>query len=80
MVIIGDESESRRNAYKLSGSKNELFCSCPFQVLADLAIWEPRTFRAVVAVAADRAMKPSSEGGMDMNACGPGTPVNLGPT
>ena len=51
------------------------------QVLAELAIWEPRTFRSVVTVAADRAMRPREEGGLGMGPCGPeGTTVNVGPT
>ncbi len=41
--------------------------------LSTLAMWEPRSFKAVVGLAAHKAMQPSSEGGLNMRICGPTT-------
>ena len=48
------------------------------KVLADLALTEPRTFRAVTAVAAHITMQPEAEGGLGGPRCGPGIAVNSG--
>eukprot|EP00095_Tigriopus_kingsejongensis_P008234 snap_masked-scaffold591_size129331-processed-gene-0.14 protein:Tk08234 transcript:snap_masked-scaffold591_size129331-processed-gene-0.14-mRNA-1 annotation:"uncharacterized oxidoreductase -like" len=39
---------------------------------ANLAIFEPRTFRALTAVAAHKAMTPAQAGGLGLPPCGPG--------
>lgn len=41
------------------------------EMLANLAIWEPRTFRALAGIAAFKAMQPSESGGMNIQPCGP---------
>jgi hypothetical protein len=43
------------------------------KVLANLAIWEPRTFRSVVAVSAQKSMQPQQFGGLGLPHCGPAT-------
>jgi large subunit ribosomal protein L20 len=45
------------------------------RILANLAVWEPRTFRAIVALAAHKEMKPTEEGGLGQKKCGPGTEI-----
>ena len=46
------------------------------KVLANMAVTEPRTFRAVTAVAANKSMEPIEEGGLGLRQCGPGTQVH----
>lgn len=41
------------------------------EILANLAIWEPRTFRSIVAVASQKAMQNKDRGGLEMDPCGP---------
>ena len=45
------------------------------KILAELAIWEPRSFRSVVGIAAHKASAPRELSGMGMPPCGPGTKV-----
>ena len=45
------------------------------KVLANMAIWEPRTFRSVVAVSAHKTMQPQELGGLGLPHCGPGTEI-----
>ncbi len=45
------------------------------RILANLAVWEPRTFRSIVALVAHKSMQPEERGGMGMPKCGPGTEV-----
>ena len=48
------------------------------KMLAELAAWEPRSFRSVIGIAAHKASTAEEEGGMGMPACGPGTRVHVG--
>ena len=41
------------------------------EILANLSIWEPRTFRSLVAVASQKAMQSKDRGGLEMEPCGP---------
>jgi hypothetical protein len=41
------------------------------KVLANFAVTEPRTFRAVTAIAANKSMEPLDEGGLGLRKCGP---------
>ena len=45
------------------------------KVLANLAIWEPRSFRSVVAVTAFKENQSFDEGGLQANHPGPGVDV-----
>ena len=45
------------------------------KVLANLAIWEPRTFRSIVGLCAHKEALPEHEGGLDKPPAGPGTKV-----
>ena len=45
------------------------------KVLANMAIWEPRTFRSVIAVAANKSMQQPDAGGLGLPHCGPATEV-----
>ena len=47
------------------------------KMLAELAAWEPRSFRSVIGIAAHKASTAEEEGGMGMPACGPGTMVHV---
>jgi len=47
-------------------------------VLSELAAWEPRSFRSLVAVAAAVNSLPKEQGGLGQRPSGPGTPVFLG--
>ncbi len=46
-------------------------------ILAELAVWEPRSFRALVGIAAHTSSKPEEQGGLGMGPSGPGTKVIL---
>lgn len=45
------------------------------KVLANLAIFEPRSFRSIVAVSANKVMQSPEQDGLGMPQCGPGTDV-----
>ena len=45
------------------------------KVLANMAIWEPRTFRSVVGLCAHQESLPEDEGGLGRDKTGPGTDV-----
>ena len=45
------------------------------KVLANLAIWEPRSFRSIVAVCAHKEAQPEETGGLNKAKSGPETPV-----
>ncbi|XP_059082686.1 large ribosomal subunit protein bL20-like [Tigriopus californicus] len=42
---------------------------------ANLAIYEPRTFRALTGIASHKVMTPQNQGGMGLPVCGPGIHV-----
>ena len=48
------------------------------KVLANLAIWEPRSFRAIAAIAAFKENQPTDKGGHAANHPGPGIDVITG--
>ena len=41
------------------------------KILANIAFTEPRTFRAVTAIAAHKSMEDPAEGGLGLRPCGP---------
>merc|ERR1712018_372511 len=45
------------------------------KVLANLAIWEPRSFRSIVGLCAHKESMPEHEGGMGKPLAGPGIKV-----
>ena len=45
------------------------------KVLANLAIWEPRTFRSISAIAAFKENQSTNEGGLQANHPGPGIDI-----
>jgi len=45
------------------------------KILTNIAISEPRTFRAVTEIAATKSMGPVEEGGLALGKCGPGIDV-----
>ena len=45
------------------------------KVLANMAIWEPRSFRSIIGLCAHKESLPEHEGGMGKPPMGPGTKV-----
>ena len=45
------------------------------KVLANMAIWEPRTFRSIVAITSLKENQTFDEGGLQTNHPGPGIEV-----
>ena len=45
--------------------------------LSTLCLTEPRTFRAVVAVAAHKTCQPVEEGGLGIHSMGPGPDIDI---
>ena len=45
------------------------------KVLANLAIWEPRSFRSIAAIAAFKENQPVTKGGFQANHPGPGIDI-----
>lgn len=45
------------------------------KVLANFALTEPRTFRAITAIAANKSMESFEEGGLGLGKCGPNIDV-----
>ena len=45
------------------------------KVLANMAIWEPRTFRSIVAITSLKENQSYAEGGMQANHPGPGIEI-----
>ena len=43
--------------------------------IANLAIFEPRSFKAVVELCAHKGAQPQHEGGLGLNPSGPGTKI-----
>ena len=65
----------RYNAYNLHDTLARCHIQLNRKVLANMAIWEPRTFRSIAAIAAFKENQPYSEGGYQANQPGPGIDV-----
>ena len=66
----------RYNAYNLHDTLARCHIQLNRKVLANMAIWEPRTFRSIAAIAAFKENQPYSEGGYQANQPGPGIDVH----
>jgi large subunit ribosomal protein L20 len=73
--IEAGAAEHSYNAWYLKESLHRCHIQLNTKVLANMAIWEPRTFRSVVAVAANKSMQQPQHGGLGLPHCGPATEV-----
>jgi large subunit ribosomal protein L20 len=67
--------ENGYNAYNLHDTLARCHIQLNRKVKANMAIWEPRTFRSIAAIAAFKENQPYSEGGYQANQPGPGIDV-----
>ena len=68
----------RYNAYNMAESLARSHIHLNRKVLANMAIWEPRTFRSIVAVTSLKENQTFDEGGFQANHPGPGIEVVTG--
>ena len=66
---------SRYNAYNMAESLARSHIHLNRKVLANMAIWEPRTFRSIVAITSLKENQSYAEGGMQANHPGPGIEI-----
>ena len=65
----------RYNAYNMQEALARSHIHLNRKVLANLAIWEPRSFRSVCAVTAFKENQSIEEGGLQANHPGPGIDI-----
>lgn len=73
--IEGGGKELHYNPLNMRETLARLNIGLNRKVLANLAIWEPRSFRSIVGLCAHKESMPEEEGGMDKPPAGPGIKV-----
>eukprot|EP00088_Acartia_fossae_P058766 TRINITY_DN691_c0_g1_i2.p1 TRINITY_DN691_c0_g1~~TRINITY_DN691_c0_g1_i2.p1 ORF type:complete len:160 (-),score=27.90 TRINITY_DN691_c0_g1_i2:38-517(-) len=73
--IEGSCQELDYNAWYMRDALTRAGVYLDRKVLANIALTEPRTFRAVTEIAATKSMDAPEDGGMGMKKCGPGIDV-----
>ena len=63
-----DKNKTNRNVFLTTPAKTFFITS---RILSNLAIWEPRTFRSIIGIAAEKSMQSEQTGGLGMQKCGP---------
>ena len=73
--IESSGKELHYNDFSMRETLARLHIGLNRKVLANLAIWEPRTFRSIVGLCAHKESLPEDQGGLDKPKSGPGTEV-----
>ncbi len=74
--IEAGANELNYNAFHLRESLERMHIGLNTKVLANLAIWEPRSFRSIIGLASFKTSQPENENnGLGVNSVGPGTEV-----
>lgn len=73
--IQAGSNELNYDSFNMRETLARLHIGLNRKVLANLAIWEPRSFRSIVGICAHKEGLPTDQGGLEKDHSGPGTEV-----